>query len=93
MLLRRRRFKTAFLASLVHPTPLLEALRELQTNGDIEWFEYGKYNCTIKLTKYSGLDMIIKEASQPVAIQNSKRQNRLGYNIKTNERTLRKTKS
>lgn len=87
MLLRRRRFKTAFLTALVHPVPLLEALRELQLSGDIEWFEFGKYNCTIKLTKYSGLDMIIKEASQPVATTRPNIKN------KTNERTLRKTKS
>lgn len=87
MQLRRRRFKTAFLTSLVHPTPLLEALKELQANGDIEWFEYGKYNCIIKLTKYSGLDMIIKEASQPIATPRPNVKN------KTNERTLRKTKS
>jgi len=65
---RRRRFKTALLATLVHPIPLLEALKTLQERGDLEWYEYGKYNCTIKLTKYSGLDMIINEAIQPVAI-------------------------
>jgi hypothetical protein len=64
--LRRRRFKTAFLAALVHPTPLLEALLALSAKGDIEWFEYGKYRCTIKLTKHSGLAMILKEATQPV---------------------------
>lgn len=63
---RRRRFKTAFLASLVHPTPLLEALKELCDRGDLEWFEYGKYNCIIKLTKASGLAMILEEASKPV---------------------------
>lgn len=87
MQFRRRRFKTAFLANLVHPVPLLDALKELQANGDIEWFEFGKYNCTIKLTKYSGLDMMIKEASQPVATARHNIKN------KTNERTLRKTKS
>jgi hypothetical protein len=86
MLFRRRRFKTAFLSALVHPTPLLEALRELQLNGDIEWFEYGKYRCTIKLTKYSGLAMIIKEASQPVAIIRPNIKN------KTSEKPFRKTK-
>lgn len=87
MQFRRRRFKTAFLTTLVHPVPLLEALKELQEHGDIEWFEYGKYNCTIKLTKYSGLDMMIKEASQPVATTRPNIKN------KTNERALRKTKS
>lgn len=87
MQLRRRRFKTSFLTSLVHPVPLLEALKDLQNNGDIEWFEYGKYNCTIKLTKYSGLDILIKEASQPVATTRPNIKN------KTNERTVRKTKT
>lgn len=67
MKLRRRRFKTAYLASLVHPLPLLEALEELIVSGDLEWYEYGKYNTTIKLTKFSGLVMMIKEASTPVA--------------------------
>lgn len=67
MKLRRRRFKTAFLRALVHPTPLLEALKSLRESGDIEWYEYGAYNCTIKLTKYSGLDMLIKEATEPLA--------------------------
>jgi hypothetical protein len=86
MKFRRRRFKTAFLASLVHPLPLLEALKGLQERGDLEWFEYGKYNCTIKLTKYSGLDIIIKEASQPVAATKVNPK-------KINERTFRKTKS
>lgn len=64
MQFRRRRFKTAFLRALVHPTPLLEALFELGARGDIEWFEYGKYNTTIKLTRHSGLDMMIKEATE-----------------------------
>lgn len=86
MQFRRRRFKTAFLAALVHPTPLLEALRELQLSGEIEWFQYGKFNCIIKLTKFSGLGMIIKEASQPVA------NTRPVIKNKTNERTLRKIK-
>lgn len=67
MILRRKRFKTAFLQSLVHPIPLLEALRALQERGDIEWYEYGKYRCIIKLTRASGLAMMIKEASEPVA--------------------------
>lgn len=66
MKLRRRRFKTAYLATLVHPIPLLEALQELIARGDLEWYEYGKYNTTIKLTKFSGLGMMIKEASTPV---------------------------
>lgn len=66
MRFRRRRFKTAFLASLVHPIPLLEALKALQDKGDIEWYEYGEYNCTIKLTRYSGLAMMIEEASYSV---------------------------
>lgn len=87
MQFRRRRFKTAYLAALVHPTPLLEALRELQLSGDIEWFQYGKYNCIIKLTKYSGLSMMIKEASQPVATPRPVIKN------KTSERTIRKIKS
>ena len=65
--IRRKRLKTSFLENVVHPIPLLEALGALVENGDLEWFEYGKYRCTIKLTKYSGLDMILKEASQPVA--------------------------
>jgi hypothetical protein len=65
MRFRRRRFKTAFLAALVHPIPLLEALKNLVDRGELEWYEYGKYNCIIKLTKHSGLAMIIKEASQP----------------------------
>ena len=67
MKLRRRRFKTAYLAALVHPIPLLEALQELKDRGDLEWYEYGKYNTTIKLTIYADLDTIIKEASTPVA--------------------------
>ena len=83
--LRRRRFKTAFLAALVYPVPLLEALLELAAQGDIEWFEYGKYRCTIKLTKHSGLAMMIKEASQPVAVTRKP--------IKRNETTFRKIKS
>ena len=66
MKFRRRRFKTALLASLVHPIPLLEALEALQDSGDIEWYEYGKYRCTIKLTRASGLSIMIQEASQPV---------------------------
>jgi hypothetical protein len=66
MTFRRRRFKTAFLAALVHPVPLLEALKELCERGDLEWFEYGKYNCIIKLTKSSGLAMMLEEASKPV---------------------------
>lgn len=67
MKLRRRRFKTAYLAALVHPIPLLDALQELKDRGDLEWYEYGHYNTTIKLTTDAGLDMIIKEASTPVA--------------------------
>ena len=67
MRFRRRRFKTADLASLVHPTPLLEALKALVDQGELEWYEYGRYRCTIKLTKSSGLSMILKEASIPVA--------------------------
>ena len=67
MKFRRRRMKTALLSRLVHPVPLLEALKTLQDQGDIEWFEYGHYNCIIKLTKHSGLAMMIDEASQPVA--------------------------
>lgn len=66
MTFRRRRFKTAFLAALVHPTPLLEALKELKDRGDLEWFQYGKRLCIIKLTKASGLGMILEEASKPV---------------------------
>lgn len=66
MQLRRRRFKTTFLAALVHPVPLLEALSELCDRGDLEWFEYGKYTCIIKLTKHSGLAMLLEEASKPV---------------------------
>lgn len=87
MQFRRRRLKTSFLTALVHPIPLLDALKELQNKGDIEWFEYGKYNCTIKLTRYSGLGMMIKEASQPVAIIRPNIKN------KTNETTYRKTKT
>ena len=75
MKFRRRRFKTAFLAALVHPIPLLEALRSLQDSGDIEWYEFGKYRCTIKLTKASGLAMMIQEASQPVATTRPKTKN------------------
>ena len=86
MTFRRRRFKTRFLETLVHPTPLLEALRELQERGDIEWYEYGKYRCIIKLTKASGLDMMIKEASQPVA------NSRPYVRNKSNNEKLRKTK-
>lgn len=82
--LRRRRFKTAFLAALVHPIPLLESLKELQKLGNIEWFQYGKYNTIIKLTKHSELDSLIKEASQPVATT------RLN---KKHATTIRKTKS
>jgi len=70
MRFRRRRFKTAFLAALVHPTPLLEALMELAAKGDLEWYEYGKYNTTIKLTKHSGLDILIKESTQPIIQRN-----------------------
>lgn len=66
MKLRRRRFKTAYLAALVQPIPLLEALEDLKDRGDLEWYEYGHYNTTIKLTTYSGLDTMIKEASTPV---------------------------
>jgi len=86
MQFRRKRFKTAFLTALVHPIPLLEALKQLQENGDIEWFEFGKYNCTIKLTKFSGLAMMIKEASQPVATPRPNIKN------KTNETAPRKIK-
>jgi len=87
MQFRRRRLKTSFLSALVHPVPLLDALKELQDRGDIEWFEYNKYNCVIKLTKLSGLAMVIKEASQPVATVRPNTKN------KNNETTLGKTKA
>lgn len=88
MQFRRRRLKTADLAALVHPTPLLEALKGLVDQGELEWYELGKYNCTIKLTKSSGLAMILKEASIPVA-------NPRPYvnNKSNNVKRLRKTKS
>lgn len=65
---RRRRFKRTFLEALIHPTPLIEALDDLKANGYIEWYEMGEHKSVIiKLTKCSGLDMILEEASKPVA--------------------------
>jgi hypothetical protein len=82
----RQKFKTKYLRDIVRPIPLKEALRNLRIQGEIAWYTIGRYNTTICLTKYSGLDMMIKEASQPVAITRHNIKN------KTNERTLRKIK-
>jgi hypothetical protein len=73
----------------VHPIPLLEALQELKAQGNLEWYEYGKYNTTIKLTKHSGLDMIIKEASTPVANNRPFVRNKI-YSEQTNARKIKK---
>jgi hypothetical protein len=88
LILRRRRFKRAVLAALVHPLSLDEALEELKANGDIEWYEMGEHKTVIiKLTKYSGLDMILKEESKPVVNPRPFVRNRL------NAKTDRKIKS
>jgi hypothetical protein len=81
---RRRRFKRAFLQALVHPTPLKEALEELKANGDIEWYIGERWTVIIKLTKCSGLDMILEEASKPVVNPRPFVRNRL--NAKTDRK-------
>lgn len=87
MLLRRRRFKTAELRAAVHPTPLKEVLKNLKLLGEVEWYQIWRHTTIIKLTKGVGLNILIKEASQPVATTRPNVKN------KTNERTFRKTKS
>lgn len=81
-----QKFKTAYLRDIVHPTPLKEALHNLKIGGEIAWYKIGRYSTIISLTKFSGLAMIIKEASQPVATSRPNTKN------KVNERTFRKTK-
>jgi hypothetical protein len=87
MQLRRRRFKTADLRAAVHPVLLNEVLKNLKLLGEIEWYQIWRFTTIIKLTKGVGLNILIKEASQPVATTRPNIKN------KTNERTLRKTKS
>jgi len=82
-----KKFKTSELREIVSPTPLKEALRNLKLHGEVAWYQIGRYNTIISLTKFSGLAMMIKEASQPVAATRPNIKN------KTNERTIRKTKS
>lgn len=63
---RRRRFKTQYLRDVVHPTPLKELLRDLKLKGEVEWYRIWRYTTIIKLTKHSGLAMMLEEASKPV---------------------------
>lgn len=65
-MIRRRRFSTKKLTELVAPEPLKDALHELVVRGELEWYELGKYRTTIKLTKLSGLDKLLREASTPL---------------------------
>jgi hypothetical protein len=81
-----QRFKTQYLRDIVHPVPLKEALRTLKLQGEVEWYKIWRYTTIIRLTKHSGLSMMIKEASQPVAATHSHVKN------KTNDRPQRKIK-
>lgn len=81
-----QRFKTQYLRDVVHPTPLKEALRELKIRGEVASYKIGRYTTIIKLTKHSGLAMILEEASNPVA-------NPRPYVHNKNHDRLRKIKS
>lgn len=52
---------------MVYPVPLKEALRDLKLRGEVASYQIGRYNTVICLTRHSGLAMMIKEASLPVA--------------------------
>lgn len=66
MIVRRKRLKTQELRELTSPIELEETLQNLVTAGHLEWYKIGAYHTTIKLTKTSGLDKILKEASTPI---------------------------
>lgn len=61
-----KKFAARHLIEIVSPIPLKEVLEELKAKREISHYRIRKYSVLIKLTKLAGLDMLLKEASNPV---------------------------